>query len=100
MQQVYCSCGNVRVQGPLEVLGKGIRGVGMVVRSVSYYRNYFSVAVLCLSSYVSNVFCLNSMCLCALYPQVSDTGKMHSLVPSTILSVILIQMQLAMIKNQ
>jgi hypothetical protein len=50
-------------------------------------RQYF--AARCLSSYVGNVFGLHSICaLFSFYPQASDVGETHSLVPSTIIHLL------------
>jgi hypothetical protein len=51
--------------------------------NIIFQRQYFVAR--CLSSYVGNVFGLRStdMLLFSLYPQASDVGKTHSLVPAT-----------------
>jgi hypothetical protein len=83
---------NLCVPRPLEVNGKGIRGVEGAADNEAYtvhtiniisQRQYFVAR--CLSSYVGNVFDLHSTCVCfPSTPQASDVGETHSLVPGTV----------------
>jgi hypothetical protein len=78
------------VPRPLEVKGKGIRGVGRGSRFGSmycpYYEHYFPAAVLCssLSQFLCrNVFGLHSTGVCfPFYPQASDVGETQRLLYS------------------
>jgi hypothetical protein len=85
---------NLCARDPLEVTGKGTRGVGGVADKEAYavhtiniisLRQYFVAR--CLSSYVRNALGLRSICVCfAFCPQASDVGKTHRFTVTTVLS--------------
>jgi hypothetical protein len=81
---------NLFIWGPLEVKCKGIRGAAdkeeFSVDTINIISQWQYFVARWLSSCVDNVFGLHSMCF-SFYPQASDVGEAHSLVPGTVLGV-------------
>jgi hypothetical protein len=84
---------NLCVRCPLEIKGKRITGVGGVsdkeaytVHTINIISQWQYFVSCCFSSYVGNVFGLHNtyMHLFPFYPQASDIGKTHSLVPGAV----------------